>query len=111
LNGGKWQVSATGGVEPAWSRDGRELFYIDASEALVSVPVQTTPTFSAGNATKLFDAPYFAVSGTRRYDVSPDGQRFLFIKNTIDASGAVASPSLVVVEHFEQVVDRAVSIP
>ena len=25
-NGGKWQISAEGGVEPQWRRDGRELY-------------------------------------------------------------------------------------
>ena len=27
-NGGKWQITAQGGVEPKWRRDGRELYYL-----------------------------------------------------------------------------------
>jgi serine/threonine protein kinase len=26
--GGKWQVSRSGGAEPRWRRDGRELFFL-----------------------------------------------------------------------------------
>jgi eukaryotic-like serine/threonine-protein kinase len=100
LSDGRWQVSTTGGIDPVWSRAGRELFYLDGSGTLVTVPIHTQPTFSAGTATKLFDAPYFAVSGTRRYDVTADGQRFLFVKDTIGASGAAGTHSFVVVQHW-----------
>ena len=53
------------------------------------MPVQTAPNFSAGTPTKLFDGPYFTAFANRTYDVSPDGQRFLMIKN--NASGDQAS--------------------
>ena len=29
LNAGRWQVSNSGGTRPLWSRDGRELFFLD----------------------------------------------------------------------------------
>ena len=34
--GAKWQVSQNGGSEPRWSRDGRELFYFDSQNRLIS---------------------------------------------------------------------------
>src|SRR5206468_34285 len=47
---GRWQVSAAGGSQPGWARNGRELFYL-ASGHLISVPVETTAaTFRAGPA-------------------------------------------------------------
>jgi serine/threonine-protein kinase len=106
LSGGRWQVSPAGGIEPAWARNGRELFYIDGTGSLVAVPVQTEPTFTTGNPKKLFDAPYVGVSGTRRYDVTADGQRFLFIKGPSDASGGAASSTLVVVQQWAEELKR-----
>ena len=66
-----------------WARNGRELFYLDGSKTLTAVPVQTSgPTFSAGTPVKVFDTRRITPSRfARHYDVSPDGQRFLMIKN------------------------------
>ena len=63
-----------------WSRDGRELFYLDPTMAMMSVTIHTRPAFSADNPTKLFDGPWYAGQPGRIYDVSRDGQRFLMIK-------------------------------
>ncbi len=80
--GGKWQVSADGGGEPVWARNGRELFYRNGYRMMV-VPVQTQPVFTPGKPQVLFQWPYEAMDGVRpNYDVTPDGQRFLMIKAT-----------------------------
>ena len=50
----KWPVSIDGGVEPWWSRDGREIFYRNAKQELVSARVETEGTFSIGTTTALF---------------------------------------------------------
>jgi len=80
--GGKWQISKDGGGWPVWSHDGRELFFI-SSNKLMSVEVTTRPGFSASVPRIVADSlpslvPTFASSSS--YDVSPDGQRFLFVK-------------------------------
>ena len=79
-NLGKWPISVNGGVEPRWSRDGRELFYW-SGRTLHVVDVKTTPTFAAGAALKLFDAPIQAgyLNDSHRWQVSPDGQRFVVL--------------------------------
>ena len=41
--GGKWQVSAAGGMQPRWRRDGRELFYVAPDTRLMAVPLRLTP--------------------------------------------------------------------
>ena len=89
----RWLVSVGGGVKPLWARDGRELFYLNGA-SLMSVRVQTTPAFSAAAPTKMFDGQYFAGILGRTYDVSPDGTRFLMIKN---ASDSTATPADMVV--------------
>jgi len=100
VNDGRWQVSTGGGSRPTWARNGRELFYIDPGNTLLSVGVQTAgPTFTAGNPAKVFDAKYATPVVFRTYDVSPDGRRFLMIKeSTTDDKTTPAS--LVVVEHW-----------
>jgi serine/threonine protein kinase/Tol biopolymer transport system component len=96
---GRWQVSTGGGTQAAWARNGRELFYLDGSNRLTAVPVQTTgATFSAGNPIRLFDRAYTTPVGFRTYDVSPDGQRFLMIKEDQNAT----TPGMVVVEHWSE---------
>jgi len=74
-------ISVNGGKEPVWSRDGRELFYRE-STALMAVPVETADTFRAGLPARLFDGPFVADNtGHASYDVSPDGKKFLMIRN------------------------------
>jgi serine/threonine-protein kinase len=100
VDAGGWQVSPNGGTRPLWARSGRELFY-QANGAMMAVPVRTTDSnFSYGNPTKLFDAApyYFGIAG-HTFDVSPDGQKFLMIKNAA-ASDQSAAPSLIVAEHW-----------
>jgi Tol biopolymer transport system component/predicted Ser/Thr protein kinase len=77
--GGKWQVSTNGGTEPRWSADGSEIFYLDSSESLVTVPVSTGNTFKAGMPETLFDGGLFPYVGRNRYLVTDDGQRFLML--------------------------------
>src|SRR5580704_4013981 len=72
---GKWQVSANGAIQPTWSKDGKELFYMDLTFNLLAVPVTNRPgALQFGAAEKLVDhwsAPQVF------YDVSPDGKKFL----------------------------------
>jgi eukaryotic-like serine/threonine-protein kinase len=100
----RWPISTTGGTRAAWARSGRELFYLDKDGLLTVVAVQQTPqgTFSAGAPAKVLNAKYHlgtSVLGLdlRAYDVSPDGQRFLMIKDDAERSGASQLPSMVVV--------------
>src|SRR5262249_29049607 len=99
----RWQVSTGGGGRPVWSRNGRELFYIDADNRLNVVPVRATPTFSAGSPARVFDGRYFSNIAGRTYDVSPDGRRFLMIKDNAVADGASPQPTtLIVGEHWPE---------
>ena len=43
---GRWQISADGGAHPLWSRNGRELFFIDGKGTLISVAVRSGSTFN-----------------------------------------------------------------
>jgi len=82
-NGGKWQISADGGVEPKWRHDGKELYYLALDGKLMSVPVKADRTFEAGRPVPLFQT-VLTVNRTRpdrdrRYEVNQAGQRFLIV--------------------------------
>ena len=101
---GQWQVSAQGGGQPQWSRDGRELFYVEG-DTLIAVEVSTSPSFTTGATTRLFRHPNLRATVAHRYDVSPDGQRFVLVE-TIESEEAKA-PSIHVVENwFSEFRDR-----
>jgi Tol biopolymer transport system component len=90
-------VSTAGGSHPRWSHDGRELFYFDASAALIAVPVIAGPAFATGVPKRLFAGQAYGAQGTE-FDVSPDGQRFLM---TRPAGAAVQrADELIVVQNF-----------
>jgi serine/threonine protein kinase/Tol biopolymer transport system component len=73
---GKWQVSPNGGQIPEWSADGKELFYFDLNQSILSVPVK-----EIGGALE-FGAPQtlvhqWTVLTIPFYSVTPDGKRLL----------------------------------
>ena len=80
-------VSRGGGAEPRWSRDGRELFFVNGGRLNV-VAVPPGPTFNPGNPRALFSlAGYRRARNRQQYDVSPDGQRFVMIRDRANAGG------------------------
>jgi len=107
VDSGRTQISAGWGTRPVWSRDGRELFYLGGADALPRMMVASIGTgaaFSAATARALFEGRYYAPApgstGGRTYDVSPDGKRFLMIKEIVDESSRDAGPPLVAVLNF-----------
>ena len=74
---GKWMISTGGGESARWASNGREIFYF-AGDELMSVDVETHPAFKAGTPRALFSAAGYV--GYGNYDVAPDGQHFLMIK-------------------------------
>jgi Tol biopolymer transport system component len=77
--GQKHRISSTGGTNPVWSRDGRELFYFRLGGGLLrtqlmAVDVSTTGDFKKGVPRQLFEGPYAVTNPLRSYDVTADGQ-------------------------------------
>ncbi|HEX7668950.1 MAG TPA: hypothetical protein VF395_05180 [Polyangiaceae bacterium] len=82
----KWQVSTQGGTHPVWNGNGKELFYRVGNKMMaVEMAAGAEPTLSQPK--QLFDLRYAfgANQSMADYDVSPDGRRFVMIK---DESGA-----------------------
>jgi serine/threonine-protein kinase len=86
VEAGQWPLSTNGGVKPLWSPTGREIFYVADDNRVMAVPVDTTRGFSAGKPTVLFDgSPYYLSAVGRNFDVTPEGKRFVMIKNSAEA--------------------------
>jgi eukaryotic-like serine/threonine-protein kinase len=78
--GARWQVSGSGGAQPRWSPDGRELYFVSASDELSAASVDGTGSrFVVKDVHPLFRVNMFIGprSGLYGYDVAPDGKRFL----------------------------------
>jgi eukaryotic-like serine/threonine-protein kinase len=82
----QWTVSTTGGYEPGWRADGREMYYLSTDQRLMAVGVDPGPSF--GTPTELFQARIVgSVSPNRTHYVpSGDGRRFLINTPTGDAA-------------------------
>ncbi|HEU4829763.1 MAG TPA: hypothetical protein VFT04_11275 [Gemmatimonadales bacterium] len=96
------QVSVAGGNEPLWSHDGRELFYRDLGNNLVSVTIGPGDEFRVLSRRVLFStAGYQQDVRNRSYGVSPDDESFYFVERT-----AAASNGVVVVRNWLEEVER-----
>jgi hypothetical protein len=99
---GKFQVSINGGVQPRWSRDGKELYYLSLDRKLMAVPVKIAPDFEYGAPKELFQTYTLGAGGfvyVFRYDVAADG-RFLVL-NGVD-EGSNESPPFTVVLNWSE---------
>ncbi len=107
VDGGRWQVSTDGGTQPLWARSGRELFYRSGA-AMMAVAVETSPSFAPGSAELLFQARDALSLGGRAYDVSPDGERFLILKEDASPQDTPTEPYFIVVQNWFEELRRLV---
>ena len=92
---GRWQISTDGGREALWS-----------------VPVELTDTFTAGHASLVFALSSYTGTGVlfgRTYDVSPDGQSFLLIRE--EGIANAEDTIIVVVQNWTDELQRLVPVP
>jgi Tol biopolymer transport system component len=75
----KKTITAKGGTEPLWKREGSELYYLAPDGKIMAVPLKSNPTFQAGQPYELFQTTLSPEIRPfrRRYAVSADGQQFL----------------------------------
>jgi Tol biopolymer transport system component len=112
--GPKTQVSNDGGTDPVWKRNGGELFYRNG-DSMMAVHVSTASGFTAGRPQELWRAHYShgmsascgpAGLSSSNYDVTPDGRRFLMIKD--DDQDSATSRQIVVVLGWGDELNRVV---
>jgi Tol biopolymer transport system component len=72
----RWRISADGGSQARWRRDGKEIYYIAPNRMLMSAQVDMSAGITVKEYEPLFELqhPYGAYHA---FDVTADGQRFL----------------------------------
>jgi serine/threonine-protein kinase len=110
VNSGHWQVSTGGGTRPLWARSGQELVYVSPTGALMRVGVERGPSWAATTPTLLIKEGYFTTPGNtgRTYDISPDGQRFLMVKEGGGTDQTATARQIIVVQHWTEELKRLV---
>lgn len=97
--GARTLVSTGRASNPAWSPDGRTLYYLqqlDPGSAVVAVDINTTGGLTAGTPRELFrHSQGQACANIRCYDLSSDGRRFLFRERTAAQTPPVTRMDLV----------------
>jgi Tol biopolymer transport system component len=104
------RLSENGGKAPVWSRDGRELFYIQDDKLMAIAVTPGREGLAFKTAVELFALPRVLFGegldgSSRSYDVAPDG-RFLVIQPTPLTDPAPAS--IVVVQNWVEELKRLV---
>ena len=75
----KLQISTSGGAQPRWRPDCREIYYIALDGTMMAVPVQVADnSLKPGIPKALFQTKIVATIGSyHQYDLTADGQKFL----------------------------------
>ena len=111
VNRRRFKISVTGGMQPLWGPDGKELFYRNLAGDMMVVPVQFLPDFTPGAVREAFPKRGYPSStgGGRRYDISPIDGRILIKKPVEDSSGA--GENIAVVLNWLEEVKERVPVP
>ncbi len=90
-------VSGEGGSNPAWSRDGRQIYHkegIFPVQVMMVVDVAPGDPFGVGRARSLIDPwRYTGARPVRAYDVLADGSFIVNLRGVDEAAGNEESPS------------------
>ena len=115
IDDGLWNVSLGFGADPVWSPDGRELFYRRSTDLMVA-QVETEPTFSSRTPEPLFSLSGYEIGGRatgRRFDLAPDGDRFIVRKPGTAEQTSDDDPfnGLIFVENWFEELKARVPVP
>jgi Tol biopolymer transport system component len=90
--GERVQISRDGGHSPRWAPDGRTLYY-GRSTGAEGIVMAATLSFADGirvvSREERFAADNLGRGGIGNYDVGPDGEEFVFLRNTTSGARAV----------------------
>jgi len=102
--GRRWQVSAEGGQNPVWARDGQELFYRNGRK-IMSVEIGRGSTFKPSTPRLLFEGNYVFGEPVIDFDVHPNGRQFVMIESA--KAERPVSHINIVLNWFEELKQRA----
>jgi serine/threonine-protein kinase len=113
VNHGRWQVSTSGGGKPHWSRNGRELFFLDIATSGASVPtaVMSMPVLAGGRFMPA--APKAAMklpaNAGLGFDEGADGRFLFLVPATASDDASTSGPRIVVVQNWTEELERLLS--
>jgi serine/threonine protein kinase/Tol biopolymer transport system component len=87
--GNRRKITTRGGVQPRWRADGRELFFLEPDGSVHAVTLnEQGDRLVPGPATRLFGSTALKPMDpwSSRYDVTPDGSRFLIAQDVPSSS-------------------------
>jgi hypothetical protein len=98
-SGARWQVSPSGGSEPQWRADGKELYYVSGNKLMAAAVKTDGASFEAGVPRVLFEARFVANQARRtRYVAARDGR---FLVNTLPEQTQPERSSLSVLVNWQ----------
>jgi serine/threonine-protein kinase len=100
--GGKWQVSADGGVTPTWSRTRPELlFATEGGEIMVSSYTAAGDAFRSGRPVPWSEPRFQPGVTARSFDLHPDGER-VALRRSYGETGDAPDSVIVVFNFFDE---------
>ena len=109
-------ISIGGGVEPAWARDGTELFFRNFSGDMMAVPVTFGQTFSFEDPVKLFDGSAYMSgfeppqNGETNYGIHQDGRVLMVTNDQRPPAERPVQQINIVLNCYENNLDQVISV-
>ena len=108
VDGGKREVSHSGGLAPVWNPQGGELFYRAPDGRVMAVPIVAQGTaLTFGSAEALWESAYYLGRG-KSYDVAQNGERLLMIKDDPSLAARREAADIVIVRNWFDELKRLV---
>ena len=109
-NGGKWQISNTGGMYPTWSPNGHELFYRTEDSRMILVASYTVKgdAFVADKPRIWLETMLADAGLNQNFDLASDGKRIAALMPAQNAGVQVAQNQVIFLENFVDELRRKV---
>jgi len=110
--GGRWQISNSGGLYPAFSRDARELFFRTAENQIMVTSYDGRGDSFVADKPRLWSEKKIADSGLagKNYEVTPDGKRIIALMPADERNGQQAQNQVVFLLNFFDELRRRVPV-
>lgn len=108
--GGKWQISNTGGIEPRWSRSGRDLVYRSGDQIMAASYTAKGDTLVAEKP-RVWIAKLDAAAVGSAWDLALDGKRVAVVTPVESAEAPRQEHEVVFRQNFFDELRRRVPPP
>lgn len=109
--GGKWQISAGGGLYGLWSKNARELFYETQDNRIMVVEYTANGNSFVAGKSRLWSPQQLFFPGNANLDLAPDGKRFVVLSMPEQAGLGQGSVHVMMLQNFFDEIRRRVPTP